>query len=148
MSGFHVENIEAIFNEVRPRKQEIPFQCHAFDLRRAADDTPILRARANWVFLNTETMQPQRLPDEFLDSFQPDEEIEEVSREDIVRLIDEQARRRRGISAAELLSAYRAGRLGATGDVADLLVYSDLLSPQDPIFESAARKREACLSHG
>src|SRR5262249_8885868 len=34
--------------------------------------------RANWVFLNTETMQPQRLPDEFLDSFQPDDETEEL----------------------------------------------------------------------
>ena len=49
-----------------------------YDLRRAADDTPIVRARANWVFMNTETMQPQRLPDEFMDSFQPDDETEEL----------------------------------------------------------------------
>jgi len=60
--------------------------------------------------------------------------VQEVSRDEVIRVIDEMARQRRGVSAAELLCAYRSGKLQQTGDVADLLVYSDLLSPEDPIF--------------
>ncbi|MEP7288144.1 MAG: thioesterase family protein [Chloroflexota bacterium] len=39
-----------------------------YDLHRA-DGTRIAKARANWIFINTETMQPQRLPAEFADAF-------------------------------------------------------------------------------
>jgi hypothetical protein len=66
--------------------------------------------------------------------------IEEISRDEVVRVIDEQARRRRGMSAEQLLRAFRAGRLDQPGDVADLLVYSDLLSPKDPIFLEPAQE--------
>ena len=64
--------------------------------------------------------------------------VQEVSREDVLRLIDEQAQLRRGISGAELLCAYRAGRLDNPGELADILVYSDLLSPADTVFESVS----------
>jgi hypothetical protein len=68
--------------------------------------------------------------------------VQEVSREEIIRTIDELARKRRGMSAHQLLCAYRAGRLEISGDVTDLLVYSDLLSPNDPIFDSSSAEAE------
>jgi YbgC/YbaW family acyl-CoA thioester hydrolase len=49
-----------------------------YDLRRVNDETPILRARANWVFLNTETMQPQRLSDDIIAEFDPTGELEDL----------------------------------------------------------------------
>lgn len=41
-----------------------------YDLRRA-DGTPILRGRTNWVYVDTESLRPARLIDEFYDAFQP-----------------------------------------------------------------------------
>ncbi len=58
----------------------------------------------------------------------------ELSREDILRRIEKAAQRRLKMSAAELLRAYRAGRLEDPGRVADLLVLADLLREDDPIF--------------
>lgn len=42
-----------------------------YDLRRVGDGAQIVRARANWAFLNTETMQLERIPAEFADHFDP-----------------------------------------------------------------------------
>lgn len=46
-----------------------------YDLRRA-DGTPILRGRTNWVYVDTESLRPARLPDEFYDAFQPSGALE------------------------------------------------------------------------
>ncbi len=59
----------------------------------------------------------------------------ELSREQILQRIEDGARRRRNLSAAELLRAYRAGRLDDPGGVADLLILADLLSDDDPVFD-------------
>jgi hypothetical protein len=61
----------------------------------------------------------------------------EMTRHQIVERIDRGARRRRGLSARELLEAYHAGRLEDPGAVADLLVLADLLPEDDPIFARA-----------
>jgi medium-chain acyl-[acyl-carrier-protein] hydrolase len=45
-----------------------------YDLRRIEVDgslTPLVRARANWAYLNAETMMPERVPAEFLTNFDP-----------------------------------------------------------------------------
>ncbi len=62
----------------------------------------------------------------------------DLSREEIVARIEKVARQRRGMSAAELLQAYRRGTLKDPGDVADVLVLADLLAEDDPIFGAAA----------
>lgn len=49
-----------------------------YDLRRASDDTPVLRARADWVFVNLDTMRPERIPDAFMDAFQPTGDVEPI----------------------------------------------------------------------
>ncbi|MCS6872815.1 MAG: thioesterase [Anaerolineae bacterium] len=46
-----------------------------YDLRRA-DGTPILRGRTNWVYVDTETLRPVRLPEDFYDAFQPSGTLE------------------------------------------------------------------------
>lgn len=61
----------------------------------------------------------------------------ELSRDDIIRIIDAVAQRRGGISAKDLLRAYQRGTLEDPGKFADLLVLADLLSPRDPIFDAA-----------
>jgi YbgC/YbaW family acyl-CoA thioester hydrolase len=48
-----------------------------YDLRNA-DDESIVRARGTWVFMNTETMQPQRIPTEVIEAFEPTGEIEDL----------------------------------------------------------------------
>ncbi len=58
-----------------------------------------------------------------------DSEIE-LSREEILALIDQGARRRLGISGDALLENYRRGQLGNLGEVADLLVLAALLEDQ------------------
>jgi acyl-CoA thioester hydrolase len=47
-----------------------------YDVRRVSDGQPLVRARANWVYMNAETMQPARLPDEIMAEFQPTGEVE------------------------------------------------------------------------
>jgi len=42
-----------------------------YDLRRVSDGAPVLRARTNWVYLDSQTMRPQRLPDTFKEAFEP-----------------------------------------------------------------------------
>jgi hypothetical protein len=76
--------------------------------------------------------------------------VEEISRDEVVAIIETLAKQRRGISAHELLSSYRDGTLKISADVMDLLVYADLLSQDDPIFsvESSSRTRpEAQYAH-
>jgi len=58
-----------------------------------------------------------------------DSEIE-LSREEILALIDQGARRRLGISGDALLENYRRGQLRNLGEVADLLVLAALLEDQ------------------
>src|SRR5258706_4800534 len=47
-----------------------------YDLRRASDGARVVRGRANWVFINTETMQIARIPNEAIQRFAPDGELE------------------------------------------------------------------------
>jgi hypothetical protein len=59
----------------------------------------------------------------------------ELSREEIIELIEERARIRRGMSAVGLLTAYREGILDNPGEVADLIALADLLEENDPVFQ-------------
>jgi acyl-CoA thioester hydrolase len=47
-----------------------------YDLHRVSDGARILRARTNWVYIDTETKSPKRLPDDFRAAFEPSGEIE------------------------------------------------------------------------
>lgn len=49
-----------------------------YELRRAADNVLVLRARTNWVFLNTATMRPERLLPEFSSAFAPVDGLQEI----------------------------------------------------------------------
>jgi hypothetical protein len=61
----------------------------------------------------------------------------QLTREEIVHLLDEVASRF-GKPAAEILRAYRAGQFGGdSGEIADLLVLADLLAEDDPFFDAA-----------
>ena len=61
----------------------------------------------------------------------------EMTRDEIVRVIEDGARRRRNMSAAELIRAYRSCQLDNPGPVADLLALSHLLRDEDPLFADA-----------
>jgi hypothetical protein len=56
-----------------------------------------------------------------------------LSRNEIVRRIEEGARERCGVSARALLRKYRMGKIDR-GGIADLLALSNLLRKNDPIF--------------
>lgn len=56
-----------------------------------------------------------------------------MSRDEIVDVIHKGALGRRGVTAEQLLRAYRAGELSEPGEVADLLALGDLLPDDDPI---------------
>jgi acyl-CoA thioester hydrolase len=45
-------------------------------MTRTVDGAPIARARANWVYLDLQTGQPARLPDQLKDAFEPTGEME------------------------------------------------------------------------
>jgi hypothetical protein len=64
------------------------------------------------------------------------EAVRELSRDEIVAMIDSQAKRRRGLTASQLVRAYAEGTLEAAGEVADLLALADLLPEDDPLFGS------------
>lgn len=57
----------------------------------------------------------------------------QLTREEIVARIEQGAQRRRGMSARDLIIAYKTGSLEDPGEVADLLALSDLLSEDDPL---------------
>lgn len=61
----------------------------------------------------------------------------EMTRDEIVRVIEEGAQRRRGMSAAQLIRAYRSKQLEDPGPVADLLALAYLLREDDPLFADA-----------
>ncbi|MBI4603658.1 MAG: hypothetical protein HY721_17025 [Planctomycetes bacterium] len=57
-----------------------------------------------------------------------------LSRKQIVADLDRNARRRRGMTAKDLVEAYRAGTLYDPGEVADLLGLASLLGEDDPLY--------------
>jgi hypothetical protein len=61
----------------------------------------------------------------------------EMTREQIIANIDRITRARLGLSAAEVVHAYRAGQLPDAGRVGDALVLADLLSPSDSLQPAA-----------
>lgn len=67
----------------------------------------------------------------------PSDTTLELSRAEIVAHIDREAQRRLGMSAKDMLRAYREGRLRDCGKVADLLALANLLDPADPLFAAA-----------
>jgi hypothetical protein len=67
-----------------------------------------------------------------------DATVVELTREELLRRLEEGARRRRGVSARELLRLYRSGSLEEPCAVADLLALADLLPDDDPLLAVAA----------
>jgi hypothetical protein len=61
----------------------------------------------------------------------------DLSREELIKQLDQESFRRRGMSARDLMLAYRAGRLENPGEVADLLALAGLLPEDDPLFATA-----------
>ena len=61
----------------------------------------------------------------------------ELTREDIVKRLERGARRRLGISAAQMVRHYRAGKLEDPGRVGDLLILASLLPKRDRLFVPA-----------
>lgn len=61
----------------------------------------------------------------------------ELTRDEVVARLEREARRRTGLSAGELLAAYRRGQLEDPGRVADLLVLAGLLPDDDPLLVPA-----------
>jgi acyl-CoA thioester hydrolase len=49
-----------------------------YDLRRVGDDQPVVRARVKWVYVDMDTMRPQRIPEEFEAGFEPTNELEDL----------------------------------------------------------------------
>lgn len=59
----------------------------------------------------------------------------ELGRCEIIKEMDRITHARLALSASEVVRRYRAGELEDPGQVGDVLVLSDLLSPDDPFFE-------------
>ena len=66
-----------------------------------------------------------------------DQTVVELTRDEILERLEAGARRRRSLSAREMLQRYRAGKLDEPCDVADLLALADLLPENDPVFVAA-----------
>ncbi|MFD5089911.1 hypothetical protein ACFWMR_04880 [Amycolatopsis thailandensis] len=62
----------------------------------------------------------------------------ELTREQIIANIDRVTRARLGRSAADVVRAYRAGKLPDAGRVGDALVLADLLDPSDSLQSATA----------
>lgn len=60
-----------------------------------------------------------------------------LTRAEIVRALESECRRRRGMSAKALITAYRKGKLDDPGEVADILGLASLLRKGDPLFVSS-----------
>ncbi len=60
-----------------------------------------------------------------------------LSRDRVISHIDSEARKRLRMSARTMLRKYRRGQLKDVGRVADLIVWSDALSDDDPIFRAS-----------
>jgi hypothetical protein len=61
----------------------------------------------------------------------------ELSRAEIVELLDREARRRLGVSGEVLIQRYNSGTLKDCGLVSDLLALASLLTKDDPLFVAA-----------
>lgn len=59
---------------------------------------------------------------------------EPLTRAQILARVERGANRRLGMSAAEMVSAYRAGSIGDAGEICDLLALTELLPENDPLF--------------
>lgn len=59
--------------------------------------------------------------------------VRELTREEILALLEAGAQRRLGMTAQAMLCAYRHSRLEDPGVVGDLLVLADLLPLDDPV---------------
>lgn len=58
----------------------------------------------------------------------------DISRDEIVRTLEQGAQARLGISAQAMIDRYHAGELEDAGAVADLLALAYLLPESDPLF--------------
>ena len=61
-----------------------------------------------------------------------------LSRAEIVRQLEEGARKRRRMTAARLIGAYKRGRLENPGEVLDLLALASLLKKSDQLYAPLA----------
>ena len=68
-------------------------------------------------------------------------EIEEMqlTRDEVIAYMEREAKARRQISAAELVRAYREGKLHEPCEVMDILGYGFLLAPDDPLYVALGR---------
>ena len=57
----------------------------------------------------------------------------ELTQDEIIALIEKGARERRGVTARELVEAYREGRLEEPGRVLDLLTFAAMLDKEHPL---------------
>ena len=64
--------------------------------------------------------------------------LEKLSRDEIIALIENGSRRRLNLSAYDFVAQYQKGRLEDPAEVADLVVFLDLLTEDDPIFNGRA----------
>lgn len=60
--------------------------------------------------------------------------VGEISRTEIVDIIEKKSRKRLGISAKKMIERYRSGKLDNVGEVADLIVLAGALPKNDPLF--------------
>jgi hypothetical protein len=58
----------------------------------------------------------------------------ELTRDEIIAEMERVAQQRLNVSAAEVVRAYRSGKLDDAGEVADVIVLSTLLAADDPFF--------------
>ncbi len=58
----------------------------------------------------------------------------ELTQDEIVQRIEEQAQQRRHISAQEMVDAFKAGRLDNPGAVIDLLSLAGMLDTDHPLY--------------
>ena len=61
----------------------------------------------------------------------------QFTRAEILERLEKGAQACRGMSASELVRAYRAGQLEEPGEIAALLTLADLLPDDDPILTAA-----------
>jgi hypothetical protein len=62
------------------------------------------------------------------------EEVLTLTREQIMAILEREARKRLGLSARELFRRYAKGLLDDPGEVSDLVVIADLLPEDDELF--------------
>jgi len=63
--------------------------------------------------------------------------VNELSRDEIVRRLEQGAQQVLGISAEEMVRRYRQGELEDPGEVIEFLILASLLAKDDPLFAPA-----------